>query len=112
MMNRLKVTIARAATLSLLLLTTSIAVVGQTQPLEIHYRLGMPHPNSHLFEVRIEVETPPESALTSLDFQMPKWSPGRYAVFVFAKNVQELSAAAGICPPKSRCDMAMRPVIR
>src|SRR6267142_5758763 len=112
MMNKLRVTIARAASLSLLLLTISIAVAGQTQPLKIHYRLGMPHPNSHLFEVLIEVETPPESALTTLDFQMPKWSPGRYAVFDFAKNVQEFQAAAGICPPKSRCDMAMRPVTR
>ncbi len=111
-MNRLRVTIARAASLSLLLLTISIAVASQTQPLKIHYRLGMPHPNSHLFEVGIEVETPPDTAITSLDFQMPKWSPGRYAVFDFAKNVQEFSAAAGICPPKSRCDMAMRPVTR
>ena len=43
---------------------------------------------------------------------MAKWTPGRYAVFDFAKNVQEFQAAAGICPPKSRCDMAMRPVTR
>src|SRR2546426_12408099 len=43
---------------------------------------------------------------------MPKWSPGRYAVFDFAKNVQEVQAATGICPPDSRCDMAMRPVTR
>jgi predicted metalloprotease with PDZ domain len=33
-------------------------------------------------------------------------------VFDFAKNVQEFSAGAGICPPKGRCDMAMRPVTR
>src|SRR5438876_8209647 len=112
MMNRLRVTIARAASLSLLLMTISIVVVAQEKPLKIHYRLGMPHPNSHLFEVGIEVETPPDTKTNSLDFQMPKWSPGRYAVFDFAKNVQEFSASAGICPPKSRCDMAMRPVTR
>jgi predicted metalloprotease with PDZ domain len=57
----------------------------------------MPRPVSHLFEVVIEVELPPDSKVKSLDFQTPKWSPGRYAVFDFAKNVQELSAFAGIC---------------
>src|SRR5947208_6483821 len=110
MMNRLRVTIARAASLSLLLLTISIAVVGQTQPLKIHYRLGMPHPNSHLFEVGIEVETPLD-AITSLDFQMPKWSPGRYAVFDFAKNVQEVKAREA-CPPGLDCTMPDSPVTR
>jgi predicted metalloprotease with PDZ domain len=88
------------------------AAMAQGQPLKINYRLAMTHPNSHLFEVSIEVEASSESRIESLDFQMAKWSPGRYAVFDFAKNVQEFQAAAGICPPKSRCDMAMRPVTR
>jgi predicted metalloprotease with PDZ domain len=112
MMNRLRVTIARTAFLSLLLLATGIAVVAQDQPLKINYRLAMSQPSSHLFEVSIEVNIPAAAKIESLDFQMPKWSPGRYAVFDFAKNVQEFQAAAGICPPKSRCDMAMRPVTR
>ncbi|MEJ7712314.1 MAG: hypothetical protein WKF84_21260 [Pyrinomonadaceae bacterium] len=30
--------------------------------------------------------------------QMPRWSPGRYAIFDFAKNVQEFSASKGVCP--------------
>ena len=111
-MKRLRVSIARVASLSLLLLTISVAVVGQDNQLKIRYRLAMPHPSSHLFEVNIEVEGPPDSNVDSLDFQMARWSPGRYAVFDFAKNVQEFQAAAGICPPKSRCDQAMRPVTR
>lgn len=57
----------------------------------------MSRPVSHLFEVVIEVELPQDSKLKFLDFQMPKWSPGRYAVFDFAKNVQEVGAVAGIC---------------
>ena len=112
MMNRLRVTIARTAFLSLLLLATSVVALGQDQPLRIKYWLAMSHPSSHLFEVSIEVDRPADSKIESLDFQMAKWSPGRYAVFDFAKNVQEFQAAAGICPPKSRCDMAMRPVTR
>ena len=55
------------------------------------------------FEVRIEVELPAELKDKPLQFQMPKWSPGRYAVFDFAKNVQEFRAVDGICPPAALC---------
>ena len=100
-------------TLSLLLLLSGFASAQQEQALgSVTYRLSMSRPMSHLFEVTIEVELPENSTAESLDFQMPKWSPGRYAVFDFAKNVQEFRAAAGTCPPPSRCDMAMRPVTR
>ena len=98
--------------LSLVVGAISVAV-AQDQPLRsITYRLAMSRPVSHLFEVKIEVELADNASAESLDFQMPKWSPGRYAVFDFAKNVQELRAAAGICPPMSRCDLASRPVTR
>jgi predicted metalloprotease with PDZ domain len=103
---------SRIAGLCLIVLALCGAALAQEQPLKINYRLAMSHPNSHLFEVSIEVEVPAESRIDSLDLQMAKWSPGRYAVFDFAKNVQEFQAAAGICPPGSRCDMAMRPVTR
>jgi len=112
MINRLAILFARAAFLSLLLLTVSVAVFAQDEPLKINYRLGMTHPSSHLLEVSVEVERPADTNVDSLDFQMAKWSPGRYAVFDFAKNVQEFQAAAGICPPRSLCDQAMRPVTR
>jgi len=70
-----------------LLAGSTIVSARQERPLSsITYRLSMSRPQSHLFEVAIEVELP-ESAPESLDFQ--KWSPGRYAVFDFAKNVQE-----------------------
>jgi len=112
MTANLRINGSRIAGLCLMVLALGGAAMAQGQPLKINYRLAMTHPNSHLFEVSIEVEAPSESRMESLDFQMAKWSPGRYAVFDFAKNVQEFQAAAGICPPKSRCDMAMRPVTR
>jgi predicted metalloprotease with PDZ domain len=112
MIKRLNIHVARPALLSLLLAVSGIAVFAQEQPLKINYALAMPRPNSHLFEVSIEVERPADSQIESLDFQMAKWSPGRYAVFDFAKNVQEFQATAGICPPKVFCDLAMRPVTR
>lgn len=97
---------------AILFLSAGSHVLGQ-QPLHsITYRLSMSHPLSHLFEVKIEVELPAELQNGPVEFQMAKWSPGRYAVFDFAKNVQEFSAAAGTCPSHTPCDLARRPVTR
>jgi predicted metalloprotease with PDZ domain len=67
----------------------------------ISYKLSMSRPTSHLFEVQIIVELPEELKDKPLRFQMPKWSPGRYAVFDFAKNVQQFRADA----PATRLDI-------
>jgi predicted metalloprotease with PDZ domain len=73
----------------------------------------MTRPTSHLFEVAIEVELPSTTNDKPLQFQMPKWSPGRYAVFDFAKNVQEFRAFDGICTPTTTCaNKATRTVTR
>ena len=90
------------APITLLILTLAVSASAQDQPLKINYRLAMSQPSSHLFEVAIEVEFPGESRPESLDFQMAKWSPGRYAVFDFAKNVQEVEAIAGVEPRPAR----------
>jgi predicted metalloprotease with PDZ domain len=110
-MTKPKKILGRVACLSLLLVTITIGVVGQDNGLRIHYRLSMPHPSSHLFEVSIEVERPAGSNITAIDFQMARWSPGRYAVFDFAKNVQEVSAR-NVCPPGLDCDLANPPLTR
>lgn len=69
------------------------AAQAQEPPLKsISYRLSMSRPTSHLFEVAITVELPNELRNKPVQFQMAKWSPGRYAVFDFAKNVQEFRA--------------------
>jgi len=53
----------------------------------------MSRPVSHLFEVTIEVELPEgQMPSSSGDFQMPKWSPGRYACLISRKNVQQFEA--------------------
>jgi predicted metalloprotease with PDZ domain len=59
--------------------------------------------------VRLMVETP--QSVEAIDFQMPRWSPGRYAVFDFAKNVQEVRATT-FCAPPAICDAATLPVTR
>ena len=72
----------------------------------INYQLTMSRPASHLFEVKIEARLPEGATTEHLDFQMPRWSPGRYAVFDFAKNVVGFQAASGICPPTAQCKLA------
>src|SRR5260370_4706528 len=73
----------------------------------ITYRLTMSRPASHMCEVRIEVEFADAAKVESLDFQMPKWSPGRYAVFDFEKNVQEVHTLVGV-EPKNAVEAPLR----
>jgi predicted metalloprotease with PDZ domain len=103
--------IVRAAGTSLLLLLIFSAAAAQEQTLRIKYWLAMSRPASHLFEVTIEVAWPSDPNLRSLDFQMPRWSPGRYAVFDFAKNVQEVKAREA-CPAGLDCTTPDSPVTR
>src|ERR1041385_1517838 len=64
---------------------------------KISYTISIRQPASHLFDVRVNVDG--LAGADHVDFQMPRWSPGRYAVFDFAKNVQEAKAAP-LCPPQ------------
>ncbi len=57
--------------------------------LELGYRLTLSHPTAHLLAVEI---TAGHVTSPALDFQVPAWSPGRYAIYDFAKNVQEFEA--------------------
>src|SRR6185295_3992885 len=82
-------------------LFTSIALAQEPPLKSITYRLSMPRPVSHLFEVSILIELPDELKDKPLQLQMAKWSPGRYGVFDFAKNVQEVRASTG---PVTRVD--------
>jgi predicted metalloprotease with PDZ domain len=60
-----------------------------TDPLQLRYQLRLLRPTTHLLEVEIGADNVTEPAL---DFVMPAWSPGRYAIYDFAKNVQEFRA--------------------
>src|ERR1044071_2899204 len=106
----------RQKMLGVIILITTFAGVALAQepPLKsITYRLSMPRPVSHLFEVSILIELPDELKDKPLQVQMAKWSPGRYGVFDFAKNVQEVRASTRLCPPQTHCgDVSVRPVTR
>lgn len=60
----------------------------QTQP-QIAYQVAMPHPESHLFEVTLQVS---EWQVSQLEIAMPVWTPGSYLVREYARHVQELVA--------------------
>jgi predicted metalloprotease with PDZ domain len=76
---------------------------------KIAYRILMIEQESHLFDVEVKVMGLKGAGY--VDFQMPRWSPGRYAVFDFAKNVQE-ARALGPCEPGERCGTKGYPVRR
>jgi predicted metalloprotease with PDZ domain len=68
------------------------APLQNPQSYGITYHLSMSHPASHLFEVTVDVTTPPGDTALYVDFQMPLWQPGRYSVADFAANVQEFAS--------------------
>ncbi len=94
-------TLRRSAGMLMLHLIACAAAFAQqaSEPYRISYDLQMPRPATHLFEVRVTVET--QTPQAAIELQLPRWSPGRYAVFDFAKNVREVSYEAP--PPAGRC---------
>src|SRR5579859_2447614 len=61
-------------------------------PLELNYHLRLSHPSMHLVEVRIDVT---HVTSPNIDFVLPAWSSGRYAIYNFAKNVKEFEVSDG-----------------
>src|ERR1041384_1008976 len=86
---------------AIVVLFTGVAGAEKPPLKSISYRRSMSRPVSHLFEVSILIELPDELKDKPLQLQMAKWSPGRYGVFDFAKNVQEVRSSTG---PVTRID--------
>jgi predicted metalloprotease with PDZ domain len=78
-----------------LLLAPALAVRAQSPPvaagapLKLDYHLVVSRPTTHLVEVEIDASGFPSP---ELDFVMPAWGPGRYAIYDYAKNVQAFEA--------------------
>ena len=81
----------------LLLLCLTLALTGNLraaqgvapQPLELAYTVRVDRPTTHMVGIDI-VANHVES--DELKFVIPAWAPGRYAIYDFAKTVQEFSA--------------------
>jgi len=72
----------------------SFPAVPMTQPL-LHYRVAMPAPATHLFEVTLTVR---DWQAPTLDLKMPVWTPGSYLVREYARHLQDFAARAGDRP--------------
>jgi len=75
-----------AAALSLV----AAAPASAPRPLGLAYRIAMPDPAAHYFEIELRIGG---IRSDSLDVQLPVWSPGRYARMDFARNLQRFAVA-------------------
>jgi predicted metalloprotease with PDZ domain len=58
-------------------------------PLDLQYTVRVDRPASHMMDVEIVARRVQQA---QLKFVIPAWGPGRYAIYNFAKNIQEFSA--------------------
>jgi predicted metalloprotease with PDZ domain len=60
---------------------------------QLHYQVAMPEPESHLFEVTLQIQG---WQSTLLDLKMPVWTPGSYLVREYARHLQDFAVQAGV----------------
>ncbi|NJR48971.1 MAG: M61 family metallopeptidase [Leptolyngbyaceae cyanobacterium CSU_1_3] len=58
----------------------------------LHYQVAMPQPESHLFEVTLQIK---DWQQPTLDLKMPVWTPGSYLVREYSRHLQDFGAFAG-----------------
>ena len=94
-----------AAFVAMAVVATAAAAGAQSSPARIAYRVAMPEPAAHLYEIEMDVNG---GMGASLALQLPVWSPGRYAKMDFAKNIQDfrVTDAAGTALPWTKSDGA------
>lgn len=76
----------------LVLALAALACAQTPAPWSLRYDLDLTHPNNHLFGVTLHVGFAPAAPPAALDLWMPAWYPGRYSLYNYAANVQNLSA--------------------
>ncbi len=64
--------------------------------LTTRFTVAMPRPETHLYEITMEVD--PKGA-TTLDLVLPVWTPGSYLVREFSRHIRDFSAKGKIGPP-------------
>jgi len=69
--------------------------------LEIRYSISMPQPWDHYFDLQINLNGLDRE---TVDLQMPAWSPGRYSIRNFSRNVRDFSARAREPLPVKKID--------
>jgi predicted metalloprotease with PDZ domain len=72
-----------------LLLAPAAPAAVPARPYAIEYTFRSTEPATHLGDVTVRVT---RRDADEIQFQMPKWYPGRYAIYNFAANMQEVAA--------------------
>jgi predicted metalloprotease with PDZ domain len=75
----------------LLLMAVAFSSAASAAP-KISYKLSMPEPQTHYFEVEMRLE---DFSGKNLDVTLPVWAPGSYLIREFPKNVEAFEAFAG-----------------
>src|SRR5881394_1207726 len=73
---------------------------GVTTQRPIEYRVAMPEPATHEFEV--EMRVPPLRGRDSVEIVFPTWAPGSYLVRDFVRHVFRLTVTDGNGRPLAR----------
>jgi predicted metalloprotease with PDZ domain len=72
---------------------TKASAILQSQPktamAKMFYRVAMPEPASHLFEVTLQISNWQEK---TLDLKMPVWTPGSYLIREYARHIWDFAA--------------------
>ena len=71
---------------------TAPAAAADNSNASLRYTLAMPAPQTHYFEVKMELRGFDREYT---DLKMPVWAPGSYLVREFARHVERLQATAG-----------------
>ncbi|MBW4581884.1 MAG: M61 family metallopeptidase [Tildeniella nuda ZEHNDER 1965/U140] len=61
----------------------------------LRYQVAMPEPETHLFEVCLQVKGWQQGVRSLLDLKMPVWTPGSYLVREYARHLQDFTVVAG-----------------
>ncbi|HMT11737.1 MAG TPA: peptidase M61, partial [Ignavibacteria bacterium] len=59
---------------------------------KLRYKVSMPEPSSHFFNVEILLSDL-QKDLDTIELKLPVWRPGRYFIFDFASGIQEFQAS-------------------
>lgn len=71
------------------LVIASVYYSLNTFAIDVNYELNMPNPNSHYFEVEMDIDNIKGK---TVDVKMPVWAPGSYLIREFAKSVNLVKA--------------------
>jgi predicted metalloprotease with PDZ domain len=69
--------------------SVSLSLASASTTVSLHYAVAMPQPETHLFEVSLEIKN---WTSNTLDLKFPVWTPGSYLVREYVRHLQSFTA--------------------